>query len=286
MSLLDRIRECQHWAPSRFRPFRIEGQSVGWITPDFAERLRAFPEVFRVSSTAIDLVPALTGFEPRSRAVEQVLLALKDEGLSRGWRNEPYPVGVDFYTPPLMQIERAAVPLFGVRAYGVHVNGFVGRGADLKLWVGKRSPHKQTAPGKLDHLVAGGQPMGISLMDNVIKESAEEASLSEAMSRQARPVGFISYVTERSEGLRNDICFAYDIELPESFVPRNTDGEIESFALWPIEEVRERMAETEDFKFNVALVNIDFLVRHGYLSPDEPGYVDIVEGLRLPAPRT
>jgi hypothetical protein len=41
------------------------------------------------------------------------------------------------------------------------------------------------------------------------------------------------------------------------------------------------LTETDDFKFNVALVNIDFLVRRGYLSPDEPGYVDIVEGLRL-----
>jgi len=28
-------------------------------------------------------------------------------------------------------------------------------------------------------------------------------------------------------------------------------------------------------------VNIDFLIRHGHLSPDEPGYVDLVEGLRL-----
>ncbi|HEX7199633.1 MAG TPA: DUF4743 domain-containing protein, partial [Dongiaceae bacterium] len=110
MSLLDRIRECQRWEPARYRPFRIEGQGVGWITADFAERLRAFPEVFCVSGEAIDLVPALTGFERRSRAVEQVLLALKDEGLTRGWRNEAYPVGVDFYTPPLMQIERAAVP--------------------------------------------------------------------------------------------------------------------------------------------------------------------------------
>jgi isopentenyldiphosphate isomerase len=190
-------------------------------------------------------------------------------------------VGGDFYAPPLMQMERAAVPLFGVRAYGVHVNGFVGSGDDRRLWVGKRAANKQTAPGKLDHLVAGGQPMGLSLMDNVIKESAEEAGMDAALAGRARPVGFVSYITERSEGLRNDICFAFDIALPDSFVPRNTDGEIESFSLWPIAEVRKRMAETEDFKFNVALVNIDFLIRHGHLSPDEPGYVDLVEGMRL-----
>ena len=281
MSLLDRIRTCQIWDRSRYRPFRIAGQSVGWVTGDFAERLREFPKLFRISEASVDLDPGLTSFEARSQAVAEALLAFKAEGLVRGWRNEPYPVGTDFYAPPLMQMERAAVPLFGVRAYGVHINGFVGSGDDLKLWVGKRAANKQTAPGKLDHIVAGGQPMGLSLMDNVIKESAEEAGMEAALARQARPVGLVSYVTERSEGLRNDICFAYDIALPESFVPHNTDGEIESFSLWPIAEVRKRMAETEDFKFNVGLVNIDFLIRHGHLSPDEPGYVDLVEGLRL-----
>jgi len=281
MSLLDRIRTCQIWDRARYRPFRVAGQSVGWVTGDVAQRLRGFPKLFRISDASVDLDPGLTSFEARSEAVAEALLALKAEGLVRGWRNEPYPVGTDFYAPPLMQMERAAVPLFGVRAYGVHINGFVGEGEDLKLWVGKRAANKQTAPGKLDHIVAGGQPMGLSLMENVIKESAEEAGMEAALARQARPVGLVSYITERSEGLRNDICFAYDIVLPDSFVPHNTDGEIESFSLWPIAEVRRRMAEREDFKFNVALVNIDFLIRHGHLSPDEPGYVDLAEGLRL-----
>jgi hypothetical protein len=102
-----------------------------------------------------------------------------------------------------------------------------------------------------------------------------------ALARTARPAGFVSYVTQRAEGLRNDICFVYDIALPADFRPVNEDGEVEEFYLWPIEEVRQRLAATDDFKFNVALVNIEFLVRRGYLSPDEPGYVAIVEGLRL-----
>jgi isopentenyldiphosphate isomerase len=281
MSLLDRIRTCQIWDRARYRPFRIAGQEVGWVRDDFAQRLREFPKQFLVSAAAVDLDPGLARFEQRSEALEEVLLALKAEGLVPGWRNEPYPVGNDFYAPPLMQMERAAVPLFGVRAYGVHINGFVSSGEGQRLWVGKRAANTQTAPGKLDHLVAGGQPLGLSLMENVIKESAEEAGMDAALARRARPVGLISYITERSEGLRNDICFAFDIAVPESFVPHNTDGEIESFSLWPIADVRQRMAETEDFKFNVALVNIDFLIRHGHLSPDEPGYVDLAEGLRL-----
>lgn len=281
MALIDRIRECQRWERARYRPFRIGGRVLGWIAHDFAGQLEEFPKVFHVSAEAVDLDQRLAGFGARSAAVAEALSRLKDRGLIKGWRDEAYPVGHDFYAPALLQMERAAVPLFGVRAYGVHLNGFTGKGDDLKLWVARRSKTKQTAPGKLDHLVGGGQPLGLSLMDNLVKESAEEAGLSAALARTSRPAGFVSYITQRSEGLRNDICFAFDIELPADFLPNNTDGEIEEFQLWPIERVKERLTETDDFKFNVALVNIDFLVRRGYLSSDVPGYVEIVEGLRI-----
>lgn len=36
------------------------------------------------------------------------------------------------------------------------MNGFVKRDGEKFLWIGKRSPMKQTFPGMLDHLVAGG----------------------------------------------------------------------------------------------------------------------------------
>ena len=74
--------------------------------------------------------------------------------------------------------------------------------------------------------------------------------------------------------------FCYDLELPADFVPRNTDGEIERFELWPIEQVMETVAETTKFKFNCNLVIIDFLVRHGLIPPDDPDYLEIVRGLR------
>jgi hypothetical protein len=49
----------------------------------------------------------------------------------------------------------------------------------------------------------------------------------------------------------------------------------------PIADVIDRVAATKDFKFNVALVNIDFMVRHGFVTPDDPDYLEIVAGLRL-----
>ncbi len=281
MSLLDRVRFCQRRDLRHFRPFLIGEMPLGWVRHDIARHLERFPDTFIVTAESVHLAPHLDDFGSRTRAVGAVLRRLAEEGIITGWRGEDYPVGLAFHGPALMKIERAAVPKLGVRAYGVHLNGYVGRGADMKLWVGRRSKTKPTAPGKLDHLVAGGQPMGIGLFENLIKECREEADLPEAVvARRARPVGFVSYLMENEEGMRNDILFSYDLEVSEDFQPRNTDGEIEAFYLWPIARVKEVLAETDDFKFNVALVNIDFLVRQGVLSPQDPDYVDIVRGLR------
>ena len=48
-------------------------------------------------------------------------------------------------------------------------------------------------------------------------------------------------------------------------------------------KVAERVRDSFDFKFNCNLAIIDFLIRHGILTPEnEPDYVDIVLGLRRP----
>lgn len=290
MSLVDRVRVCRRCDLARYPRFRVGDAAVGWVRPDIARRLRDFPDTFVVADESVRLHPRLGDFDSRSRAVEAVLLRLRDDGLVPGWRDEAYPVGTDFHLPPLLKMERAAVAGFGVRAYGVHVNGHVETRPDsnegLRLWVGRRSRSKQTAPGKLDHLVAGGQPFGIGLMDNVVKECAEEAAIPEALARTARPAGLVSYVMENEEGIRNDVLFVYDLAVPAAFSPRNTDGEIDDFFLWPVERVIETMAAGDDFKFNVALVVIDFLVRRGLIGPEDRDYLEIVHGLRLDAQDT
>lgn len=283
MSYLDRIRVCHQWRPENYRPFLLEGDSrpLGWVTHDFARRLRNFPKAFIVTDTAVMLPARYSDFEARSEVLEEVIRELYAAGEIPKWRGEDYAIGRRWGAPPLFRMERGAVPLFGVLAYGVHVNGFVTTPEGPRLWVGKRSPRKAVAPGKLDHLVAGGQPCGIGLMENVVKESAEEASVPAALARQARPVGALRYLCERPEGLRNDVVFCFDLELPADFQPAPNDDEVESFALWSMDQVLARLRDSDDFKFNVALVNLDFALRHGVLDPDsEPEYQQIVDGLQ------
>jgi hypothetical protein len=113
-----------------------------------------------------------------------------------------------------------------------------------------------------------------------VKEAKEEAAVDETLARQARPTGYCSYLIESGEGIRNDLLFTYDLAVDADFVPHNTDGEIEDYRLMPIAEVMRLTAETQDFKFNVALVNIDFMVRRGFVTPDNPDFLEIVAGLR------
>ena len=92
-------------------------------------------------------------------------------------------------------------------------------------------------------------------------------------------MGAVAYRCERPEGLRDDVLFCFDLALPEDFTPVNTDGEVEDFRRWPAETVLARMRETEDFKFNIALVQIHLFLRCGLIAPDEPDYQAIAEGL-------
>ncbi|HEY4164020.1 MAG TPA: DUF4743 domain-containing protein, partial [Dongiaceae bacterium] len=130
----------------------------------------------------------------------------------------------------------------------------------------------------------GGLPSHITPFDNLMKEAAEEAGLAKELARRARPVGAIRYRMELDGYLRDDTLFAYDLELPApgspgDFVPHNHDGEIADFRLMTLDEVERILAETEDFKFNVALVVIDFMIRMGHIAPERADYCDLALAL-------
>jgi 8-oxo-dGTP pyrophosphatase MutT (NUDIX family) len=280
MSYLHHIRACNSHDLSGFLPFHVGPDRVGWVRHELAERLTRLDDVFTVERDRVSLLASLNTFDARSGAMARVLGELVADGTVSQLRGEDYPVLTAWGQPPLFKMDRAAVAHFGIRSYGLHINGFVRRSDGIHLWVGKRATDRKIAPGKLDNLVAGGQPIGLTLDENLVKEAHEEAGLSAEAARRAVPVGVVSYLMEHPAGLKPDTLFIYDLEVAEDFVPRNTDGEVEHFMLWPLDEVAQRVRETDDFKFNVNLVIVDFLIRHGYLKPDDAEYPELAIGLR------
>ncbi|KAJ6746365.1 thiamine PYROPHOSPHOKINASE [Salix koriyanagi] len=258
---------------SEFIPLVIEDQIVGYIHNGFFyDYLRRFKDVFVFVpsdsrfGTNVTLNKTLSTPEERTRVVGRVIKSLAEEEkeLIPGIRNELYPVKRSFGSPPYFSLERAAAPYFGIKAYGVQMNGFVERDGKKFLWIGKRSPLKQTFPGMLDNLVAGGLPHGMSCVANLIKECEEEAGIPLSLSNQAMSVGAVSYVDVDGYRYKRDVLFCYDLELPGDFIPKNQDGEVESFKLIPVENVANVIRRTCFFKPNCSLVILDFLFRHGY----------------------
>lgn len=280
MPFLDHIIACNRHDLDGFRRFIVAGAPVGWVRHDLAGRLADWRRVFQVSPGEVALSPALDSFSSRSSAVSEVVERLAEAGDMAPPRDELYPVSADFRSPPLMQLDRTAVARFGVTAYGVHMNGYQREGGTFWLWIARRSADRRVAPGELDNLVAGGQPIGIGLEDNLVKEAHEEAGISQRLARCARPVGAVSYLLEVPEGLRADVLFVYDLELPRDFEPVNGDGEIEAFYRWPAGRVLAMVRDGGGFKFNVNLVLIDFGLRHGLITPEEPDYLALCQGLR------
>lgn len=280
MAFLDHIRVCNAHDIAKFRPFLVEGRQVGWVRFDVAALLAGM-DAFVVDADSVRLHPRFETSEQRSEAMDAACGALRQQIGAPVPRGERYGVGPSWGEVPLLTIDRAHASLFGVRSYGVHVNGFVDGPEGLKLWIATRAADRAVAPGKLDNVVAGGQPYGITLFENLIKESGEEAGIPHAIAATAHPAGAVSYCLEDEWGLKPDVMFCYDLEMPAYFTPTNTDGEAARFDLMDVVEVAKIVRDTHCFKYNVPLVIIDFLVRRGLISPeDEPDYVDIVKGLR------
>ena len=286
MSFLDRIREINRHDPEAFTPFAVDGRRLGAVRTDRVDSLlSATAAIVRAGDGSLTFADGLAAGGPDAAAARNEAMAgaaarLSEAGAIARLRGELYPAARRFGETPAFVVDRAAVPFLGLRAWGVHLNGYTRRDGALHMWIGRRARDRPTYPGRLDNMVAGGQPVGFGLMENLVKECAEEADMPEALARRAQPVGAITYVQQAPEGLKPDVQFCFDLELPPDFAPRNTDGEIENFALWPIERAARTVAETREFKDNCNLVIIDFLIRHGLIPPDDPDYVALACGLR------
>jgi len=280
MIYLDHLDACNGGDFSRFIRFWIAGRAVGWVDRAHLPLLQTFGSLFRIEGEAVHLHPAADSPAGREEALAPVLIHLAGLGLIT-LRGEDFPVIEHWGSPPLMRLDRGAVSFFGIPAFGLHINGLTWRDGQPYLWIGRRALNRPVAPGKLDNMVAGGQPFGLTLAENLIKEAAEEASVPAALAATARPVGAISYRLATAEGVKEDTMFCFDLALPPDFTPRNADGETSEFYCWSLDEVALRLREDGAFKFNVGLVILDFLIRHGYLHPDqEPDYLAIVGRLR------
>lgn len=172
----------------------------------------------------------------------------------------------------LFKMDRSATCLFGIRNYGVDINGYVRHPTlGLCIWLQQRSDTKQTWPGKWDNMVGGGLSVGYGIEETAIKEAAEEASIPDTLVKNLVSAGCVSFLFESERGIFPNTEFVFDLELPPDFVPTNSDGEVQAFELLPASKCLEKVFSS-DFKTTSCPVVIDFLIRHGVITAENGMY--------------
>jgi 8-oxo-dGTP pyrophosphatase MutT (NUDIX family) len=178
--------------------------------------------------------------------LEQMALLLRDAKRLGKWRDEVLRV-----TSPdgniLGFVERAAARALGIKTFAVHLMLYCGD----HVWVQQRAFNKATDPGMWDTcvggLVAGDESFELSLE----RESMEEAGVDlPEMRRQGARLERGKTITVRRnlssgdvyEGYMHEDLLVWDLNVAASFKPKNNDGEVAQFSLWPIDKLVTELA--------------------------------------------
>ncbi|KAI2634035.1 thiamine pyrophosphokinase-related protein [Xylaria nigripes] len=264
-------------------------RTLGFVLPEVASKFGKCPG-WEIDNTSTPKTLTLSGgHDERSRT--EIVKRTVEEFRSRKhfhvlkeWRREVKPV----YGPTgelLFSINRAAFPLLGIVAYGVHMVAFSrnSRGDVKGLWIQKRSHNAANYPGFLDNTVAGGMATGEKPFDTLIREAQEEASFTKEMvCRRAKACGTLSYFHTRKAEMGGEVGllqpgvhFLYEMEMPRDVKPKSHDKAVEGFRMMKPGSIREEMLAGR-LKPWFALVVIDFFVRHGIIHEgNEPDFLEI-----------
>ena len=260
--------------PAARVPLRLHGLTVGSVARTHLPALRAL-----LPTGVTDDGVALQADDMQFAHLNN---ALREQGLIRAWRDEPYPVFAPDGLQVLARIERASARFWGTLTLGAHANGYVA-GADGRpaaLWIAQRSFDKATDPGLFDNLIGGGVPAGQSPWWTLQREGWEEAGLDATLLRQARPGRVWRLERDLPEGWQLEHLHVFDLHLPAGLVPQNQDREVHAFTLMPVPDAL-ALARSGTMTVDASLATLDFALRHGLLGAQAPALAEAAAPLIL-----
>ena len=271
------IAAAQAHDPATRAPFFIAGHAAGSVAHAHSAALQRWPAWLRTVPGRVELIADKAA---RDDALAAINHTLRQEGLVRAWRDEPYAIVSLRTGERLARTERAAARFWGTLTVGAHANGFVADadGRPTHLWIAQRSPHKATDPGLHDNLIGGGVADGQNPRDALVREGWEEAGLTPAQIASAQAGRVIRLCRNVPEGLQLEDLHSFDLQLPAGQVPQNQDGEVARFELLPVAQAL-ALAAGDTMTVDAALVTLDFGLRHGLLA-EPPGAAALGLGLR------
>lgn len=213
-------------------PLYIGDKVCGYVAPAALEVLQArLPKSVTTTGVTLDRSANLDA------KLAQIARLLHEAGCITKWRGELLDVWQDGLS--IAALERGAVRPLGLLTRAVHLNAW---SEDGRLWAARRALDKPTDPGMWDTLVGGlvgyGEPDDLAL----IRESAEEAGLSQGDIALREPLRCI-YRMQRQvpEGFQCEDVLTSDCVLGPDVVPANQDGEVMEIACLPIETLQQML---------------------------------------------
>jgi 8-oxo-dGTP pyrophosphatase MutT (NUDIX family) len=271
--------------PTEHRQALLAGnQVVGRMNDERAARLARFEGTFVPHAKGLALHPRLESEPARSEAMAEVARTLAAGGLLTAWRDELYAVAAGANARPCFHLERAAARYFGIVTRAAHVNGLVGDGGEVRMWIARRSDAKAIDPGQLDNLVGGGVRAGTSIAETVAREAWEEAGIAPALMTRCRPAGTVKICRAQPDGVQREIVYVHDVWLPPGYAPSCVDGEAVAHRLVDLAQAASLIAHTagaDVVTADASLVILDCLFRLGAIAPDSPHFLALAE-LRWP----
>jgi 8-oxo-dGTP pyrophosphatase MutT (NUDIX family) len=258
------------------RPFVVDNERVGSVDEAHLSALQPWGRWVELREQAVVLTATPS---ERDAVFAEMNHRLREQGLVRAWRDEPFPLLSPRTGEVRAVFERASARFWGTLKLGAHCNGWVAGpdGLPQQMWIARRSATKATDPGKLDNLIGGGVPMGQTPWDTLVREGFEEAGLNPAQMARATPGRVIELDRDVPEGRQFERLHVFDLQLTQAECPVNQDGEVAEVGLWSIHHTC-AAAAGDEMTVDAGLVTLDFLLRNGLCRPPWPA-VSLEEAL-------
>ncbi|KAL7511403.1 hypothetical protein ACHAXN_008601 [Cyclotella atomus] len=220
-------------------------------------------------------------FEKRTALLDQVTNQLLTVGVISRKHSDMYPV-----TPlteqtnqrKLALVNRSTAPFLGIDSIGVHLHCYVCQDNTNKptgVWLAKRAPNKSHHPNFWDPTVAGGQPVDLSLHENIIKEAHEEAGVPSEWLRIDNTTQNdtvltdhthdpLTITTAKSDGscMKRSMYYSFDLQVPIEWRPTAVDGEVSEFKPYSVQDLEEELRHGDSVRPAMRSVLLDFMIRH------------------------
>lgn len=218
---------------------------IGLRTIGRTDPLRA-QEIARLPGTKL-----YAGALKLPRGLKAFGAAMRDAGLSQGWRDELLDLrrfdGIDAQPGVVIgRMERALFRPLGAATAAVHLVGYLRapQAEDDPVFIlGQRSAAKLIGPGLWDGLAAGMIRVGETPAEGLAREAAEEAGLDHLAPENLRSLGRTWISRPVRGGWMHEMSYAHALLLPEGWSPRPVDGEVERFRAMSALEVLELIEE-------------------------------------------